>query len=45
MRQQQIYEATANEAAIDEVAQMAAAKNGAYEAATEAKGFARLYDG
>ena len=38
-------EATTDEAAIDEVAQMAAAKNGAYEAATEAKGFARLYDG
>ena len=32
-------------AAVYEVAQMAAAKNGAYEAATEAKGFARSYDG
>ena len=38
-------EAATDEAAVDEVAQMAAAKNGAYEAATEAKGFARLYDG
>ena len=38
-------EATTDEAAVDEVAQMAAAKNKAYEAATEAKGFARLYDG
>ena len=42
-------EATTDEAAVDEVltevAQMAAAKNEAYEEATEAKGFARSYDG
>lgn len=29
---------------VDEVAQMAATKNGEYEATTEAEGFARLYD-
>ena len=34
-----------DEAVVDEVAQMAEEKNAAYKAATEAKGFARLYDG
>ena len=34
------YEVTTNKAAVDEVAQMAAAMNGSYEAATEVNGFA-----